>query len=52
MGDDSEGPIKYLSNGAVTVRNVQGGVSVSVTLWKRDLGGYRGDTQVPDAIPT
>ena len=35
VGDDSEGSKKYRSNGAGTGRNVQGGGTVGVNLWKR-----------------
>ena len=50
MGDDSAGPRKDGINGVGPGRNVQGGGAVGVTLWKRELGGDRGDAQGPDGI--
>ena len=35
VGGDSEGPRKYGSNSVVLGRNVEGGGTVSVTLWKQ-----------------
>ena len=32
-------------------RNLQGGGTVGVTLWKRDLGGDQGYSQGPDGVP-
>ena len=51
VGDDSEGPRKDGINGAGPGSNVQGGGTVGVTIWKRELGGDRGDAQGPDGIP-
>ena len=51
IGDDSEGPRTYKSNGAVPGRNTQGGSTVNVTLCKRELGGDQGDAQGPNGIP-
>ena len=50
-GDDIEGSRKYKSNSVVPGINLQGVGAVSVTLWKRKLGGDRGDAQGPDGIP-
>ena len=49
--DDSEGPRKENSNGAGPGRNVQGGGAVGINLWKKELGGDRGDAQGPDGVP-
>ena len=49
--DDSEGSRKDGRNCAVPESNVQGGGAVIVTLWKRELGGDRGDAQGTDGIP-
>ena len=51
MGDDSEGDIKDGSNGAGTSRNVQGDVSVGVTLWRIELGGDRRYAQGTEIVP-
>ena len=50
-GGDSEVPRKDGRNGAVVGSNVQGDVAFGVTLWKRELGIDRGDSQGPDGIP-
>ena len=51
MGDDSEGSRNDGSNGTVPGKTVQGVDAVSVTLWKKKLGGDRGYAQGPYGIP-
>ena len=51
MGDDIEGPRKESNNGVGPGRNLQGSGAVSVTLWKRELGGDQVNVQGPDSIP-
>ena len=51
MGDDSKGYIPDRRNSMGPGSTVQGGGTFSVNLWKRELGGGRGDAQVPDVIP-
>ena len=51
VGDDREGSRKDGSNSAVPRRDVKGGVTVSVTLWKRELIGDRGYAQDLDRVP-
>ena len=51
VGRDSKVSRKYRSNSEVPGRNVQGGGAVGTNIWKRDLGGDRGDYQGPDGIP-
>ena len=52
MGVDSEGYRKDWSNSTVPGSNVQGVGSVGVTIWKRYMGGDRGDSQVLDDVLT
>ena len=51
VGCDIDGSRKYGRNGEVPGRNVQGGGTVGVTLWKGELGGDRGNAHDPDIVP-
>ena len=50
MGHDSEGSRNDKSSGTVPGNNVQGGGTVSVTIWKRNLGVDQGDAHGPDSV--
>ena len=49
--DDGKASRKDGINGAGPGSNVQGVGAVGVTLWKRELGGDRVDSQGPDGVP-
>ena len=51
-GDDSESSRKYRINSAVPGSNVHVSGTVGVSIWKRELGGGRGDAKGPDSIST
>ena len=51
VGDDSEGYRKDGSNSEGPGSNVLGGGVVCVTIWKRYLGGDRGNAQGTDGVP-
>ena len=51
VGDDSDGSREDGRNCAGTGKNIQGSGSVSVTLWKQELGGDRIDDQGPYSVP-